>query len=389
MRGNPVRKPILYAAAIIVVLGIAVLVWHFVLGWDPFGTLGLRTRVHVLCAATSASPQGEVVESVAILTTDRGRVGVLFVPVDLRVKSANGTSGKLGDVAVREGWTGACRALAPLLGVSVSRYVVLDGKDLSTFLALFPWVMVSVDDPVSGPDLKTPGGPTMRIDTGNRALTPREMTAFLRGTSRASRAERDRRAFEGILASARSAETDAAFDEGLQAVAADATKNLSDKDCAALWTRIVQSANTASAVLPTREVVRNGVPERLPAVAEAERVVAALVRGADLLTPATVTVAVFNGNGARLSASRAAGYLRARGFQVSATANAETFSYTTSTIVVLTDEAKAWMLREALPGEAILVSPEEFADHYEALRSQVPAGTDLVFVVGAGMEFAG
>lgn len=389
MRGNPVRKPILYAATIGVALGIAVLVWHFVLGWDPFGTLGLRARVHVLCAATSASPQGEVVESIAILTTDRGRVGVLFVPADLWVKSAGGTSGKLGDVAVREGWAGACRALAPLLGVSVNRYLVLDGEDLSAFLALFPRVTVSVDDPVSGLDSKTLGAPAIRIDTGNRMLTPREMTAFLRGTSRASRAERDRRAFAGILGSARSAVADEAFDQGLHAVAAGATTNVSHKDCVALWTRIVQSANTASAVLPTREVIRGGALERLPIVAEAERVVATLVRGSDLLTPAKITVAVFNGNGARLSASRAAGYLRARGFQVSATANAETFSYATSTIVVLTDEARAWMLREALPGEAILVSPEEFADHYEALRSQVPAGTDLVFVVGAGMEFTG
>jgi hypothetical protein len=172
-------------------------------------------------------------------------------------------------------------------------------------------------------------------------------------------------------------------------VAADATTNVSDKDCVALWARVVQSTDTASAVLPTREVVRGGASGRLAVVAEAERVVAALVRGADLLTSAKITVAVFNGNGVRLSASRAAGYLKARGFQVSATANAETFSYATSAIVVLTDEAKAWMLREALPGEAMVVSPEEFADHYEALRSQVPAGTDLVFVVGAAMEFAG
>jgi hypothetical protein len=81
--------------------------------------------------------------------------------------------------------------------------------------------------------------------------------------------------------------------------------------------------------------------------------------------------------------------LRARGFRISATANAEAFSYATSYIVVLTAEAKAWMLREALPEAAEVVSPEEFAHHYEALRGQVPQGTDLIFVVGAGMEFGG
>jgi hypothetical protein len=53
----------------------------------------------------------------------------------------------------------------------------------------------------------------------------------------------------------------------------------------------------------------------------------------------------------------------------------------------LTEEPKAWILRDTLPGAAKIVSPGEFATHYEALRPMVPLGTDLVLVVGAGMEF--
>jgi hypothetical protein len=36
----------------------------------------------------------------------------------------------------------------------VSRYVAIDAGDLSAFLALFPQVVVSVDDPVTSPDAR-------------------------------------------------------------------------------------------------------------------------------------------------------------------------------------------------------------------------------------------
>jgi len=387
MRGRPVRKPILYAASATVVLGIGVLIWHFVLAGDPFGAVGLRSTVHVLCATTSGGVRGEGVDSVSVLTVDRGRVGLLFVPADLWMKSDDGSSGTLGDLAVRGGWAAACRAAGALLGVSVSRYVVFDEADLSAFLALFPSVDVSVSDGVTGADPTAPGGAELRISAGRRTLDPREMQVFLCGTSRAIRAERDRQAFEAIVRGRPAA--DESFQRGVRAVAEGLETNLSPHRCAELWTGIARASEMASAVLPSREVVEGGAVRRLPVVTETEQVVASIVRGAEPLTPARVAVAVFNGNGVRLSASRAAGYLRARGFRVSATANAEAFSYATSYIVVLTAEAKAWMLREALPEAAEVVSPEEFAQHYEALRGQVPQGTDLIFVVGAGMEFGG
>lgn len=388
MRGNSVRKPILYAGALVVVLGAAALIGYFALGFDPLGAVGLRTRVHLLCATTSAGAQGDVVESVAVLTVDGGRAGVLFVPADLWVKTPGGVSGKLGDVAVREGWPSACRSLAPLLGVSLNRYVVLDQAGLSAFLALFPSVTVSVDDPVTAQDAKALGGATLRIDPGNRTLTPREMLAFLRGSSRSSRAERGRRAFDALLKAARSAESGDPIGQGVEGVVSAATTNVQGADAAALWKRVLAAAETETAVLPTREVPQGGAVVRVPAVAEGGGLVASLVGGAPALTPADVTVAVFNGSGVRLSASRGAEYLRARGFRVSTTANAESFAYATSYVVVLTDEAKAWMLRQTLPSEATVVSRDEFAEHYEALRSQVPTGTDVVLVVGAGMEFA-
>lgn len=389
MGENSVRKPILYVAAATVVLGVGVLIWHFVLGWYPFGGVGFGSTVHVLCAATSATAGETRVDSVAVLTLEGGRAGAVFIPVDLWVKSADGSSGRLADLVAREGWAAACRAVGPVLGVSVARYVVLDEEDLAALLALYPNLSVSVTDAVTSTEPSGRPGAGLRVSAGEQVLGPEGAWVFLRGASRASRADRDREAYEAMRQAGRSLAADKARLRAVRDVAAGVSTNLSVDGCVTLWTEIARASVAASAVLPTREAVVGGAKRRLLLVAEASEVVAAIVRGDEVLTPAGVTVAVFNGNGVRLSASRAAGYLRARGFRVAATANAESFSYATSYIVVLTDEAKAWMLREALPGEADVVSPETFAGHLAALRGQVPEGTDLIFVVGAGMEFAG
>jgi hypothetical protein len=122
---------------------------------------------------------------------------------------------------------------------------------------------------------------------------------------------------------------------------------------------------------------------------ETQKLVASVVRARPLLTADAVSVAVFNGSGARLAATKAALYLQARGFRVSVVGNADSFAYAATTIVRLTDEAKAWILRDTLPGTAKITTAADFGAHYDALRSKIPLGTDLVLVVGAGMEFNG
>jgi hypothetical protein len=130
----------------------------------------------------------------------------------------------------------------------------------------------------------------------------------------------------------------------------------------------------------------DGVTYTQPSVVETERIVAAALRGLNLLTPGDVKVAVFNGNGVRLMARKTADYLLARGFQVTAIGNADTFGYETSYVIVLSDESKAWVLRDALPSAVQIVFPETFTTHYEALKDYIPAGTDIVLIAGAGLE---
>jgi hypothetical protein len=66
--------------------------------------------------------------------------------------------------------------------------------------------------------------------------------------------------------------------------------------------------------------------------------------------------------------------------------NADTFEYETSYVIVLSDESKAWVLRDALVSDVLIVFPETFESHYEALNDFIPAGTDIVLIVGAGWE---
>ena len=140
-------------------------------------------------------------------------------------------------------------------------------------------------------------------------------------------------------------------------------------------------------VLPTETVVIDGEPAVEPRIVETERIVASSLKGLDLLTPDEVNVAVFNGNGIREMASRTGEYLRARGFSITRIGNADSFEYSPSYIVVLTDEAKAWVLRDALPPNEIrIVFPETFEASYTALRDYVPVGTDLLLIAGLGME---
>jgi hypothetical protein len=149
---------------------------------------------------------------------------------------------------------------------------------------------------------------------------------------------------------------------------------------------VVETERIVAAALRGASVEIDGVSYTQPSVVETERIVAAALRGVQLLTPSDVTVAVFNGSGVRLLARKTADYLLARGFQVSAVGNAEAFDYDTSYVLVLTDEAKAWILRDALPSTAQVVFPETFESHYAELKDFIPVGTDLVLIAGPGLE---
>jgi hypothetical protein len=149
----------------------------------------------------------------------------------------------------------------------------------------------------------------------------------------------------------------------------------------------LEASKLKMATVPGIPVVLDEISYLEPQVVEMERLVARMIKGIDLLTPDEISVAVFNGNGVRLMASNTADYLRKRSFQITGIANAESFDYEKTFIVVLTKEAKAWILLESLPSsDATIVFPSEFEQHYAALEPLVPEGTDLLLIAGAGFE---
>ena len=98
-------------------------------------------------------------------------------------------------------------------------------------------------------------------------------------------------------------------------------------------------------------------------------------------------MSVFNGNRVERVAATTGDYLQARGFRIGVISNADHFGYDKSYIIVLTEEPKAWVLRDALPWEAEVVFPQAMAATMELLGGLVPSGTDLLLILGGRTEF--
>lgn len=368
MGGNPVRKSILYSAAGAVLGAAAVLVVVFAATQD--GVEWPADGVGTFLWAIRDSARGELL-GVAAFTPSR--IAVVTIPSDVSVKGADGRFVQIGRLGETEGWGSACAAASRLLGVDVVGYAVADGEDVETYCDAIGPVMVDCAAPVAG------SSPGMEIGRGRRELAGDDVLSYVTGASAATAAERCEQVVHGIVDAAGTRPPR----EALRLVS-----NLGRAELAQIGATLTRSgAQITMREMPTALVVRDGVTRRVARAVETEKLMASLVRAEDPLTPEDLSVAVFNGNGARLAATQAATYLQARGFRVGRIGNADSFDYATTTIVRLTDEARAWILRESLPGPARIVTPVEFGAHYESLRPLVPQGTDLVLVVGAGMEW--
>ncbi len=376
MRGNPVRKTVLYGAAGAVFVAAALLVVVFAatqdaVGWPADG----GTLLWVLGGRAA---DGVSADAIGVLCVGPLGAYAITLPADLAIKGRDGRLTELGTLGAEDGWRTACAAVGAMLGVPLSAYIVLESEAVAGFCDARGPVVVECPTPVT---YRAPRGDReITVERGRHALSGPELLAYVAGTSSEAAAARWRRAAEGLLATC---------------VAADgpelrARSNLARADLARVADALARGAEALVVEeLPSTVVVRDGVARRIAQVVETEKLVATTLRAQDLLTAEDVSVVVFNGTGQRLVATRAALYLQARGFRVPKVGNADAFDYTSSCIVCLTDVAKAWILRESLPGAARITSPEEFGARYESLRPLVPRGTDLVLVVGGGMEWSG
>ncbi len=380
MRGNPVRKTILYGAAGAILCAVALLVFVFAATQDraDWPADGVGTLLWVLEGQTA---DGVGTKAMGILRLAPAGDAVVFIPDDVSVKGRDGRLVELGDLGEQDGWKTCCDAVGLLLGVDVAGYVVLAADEVASFCDALGPIGLEVPAPVTT-RATVKDGASVEIGRGKQRLSGTEILAYIEGASEEPTAERQERALRGILAAACGAGP-------LERPGLRARSNLDGNRLLAVGEALSRAdAPLRVQEVPTAVMVRDGVARRVAMVVETEKLVASTVRARATLTSDDISVAVFNGSGARLAATRAAEYLQARGFHVPRIGNADAFTYTTTTIVRLTEEAKAWILRDTLPGAAKITTKEEFGARYESLRPMIPLGTDLVLVVGAGMEFS-
>ena len=385
MRG--IRRPIWIAGIAGVALVAALLCWTFLLQGPGAGPTTRSGRESLLLIGLETSETAvRAREIVVMAATEEGETVFLILPDGVTTKR-NGTYVEIGAAVADHGEEGLISTVETLLGIEITDVVSWDETGL-----------VGVVDQIGGVDLTvdtdvvystSDGATSTEVLAGEQTLDGTEALAYVRGRSETPRAERLQRllgafvtrAFvgadaRGVRSTVRSLAGHLQTEVGLSTLT----------DCA-FGTSGLRREPLRVSIVPTETVsYEDGLQAERIQVVETERIVARLIRGIELLTASEVSVAVFNGNGIRLMASRTADYLRARGFDVTRIANADAFDYTVSYVVVLSDEAKAWVLRDALPSPVSIVFPEAIETRYQALSPLVPFGTDLLLIAGAGME---
>jgi len=389
MRGNAIRKPVLIIVASGIVLVIALLCWFLLTGRSPgrFETPGVRTNILLVSVADRAISDPLIVLSVGAGSDDL----FLFVASELRIKLPDGTFARLGDTYHEDGIEGVRDRLAAFLGIDLPYYVAVDDSAFKDLIDAIGGLAVQVEGEVVYLDPATDPPVEIHIRAGEQAFDGETALAYLRGRPEVGRTARAQKLLQAVVAQGFVGRGAREVDRTVRSLKEQIETNLSLADLYALADSIrnLGPAELRTPTVPGEMVTIDGETYLQPKVVEMERIVAASLKGLELLTPNEVNVAVFNGNGIRLMASRTADYLKARGFQITRIGNADTFSYETSYIVVLTDEAKGWILRDALPSPVKIVFPDAFSEHYEALKGLIPIGTDLILIAGAGLEIEG
>jgi LCP family protein required for cell wall assembly len=388
MRGNPVRKQVLVVTAAALVIAAGAVAWYVLTQRHVGSILAQGDRTNLLVVGHDGTGGADTMTLLSLSSDD---LVFLFVPIDVRVKGPGGDLEPASSVFSEFGAASTARAISDLLGIDVPFFVSVDRGLLSGWIDSFGGVTVtveteavyastSVDPPLRveiRPGEQTMGGPdavAFAVSpslSGDAGLLLRQQALLRALLAQGARGQSARAVRSMVRSSFPSIETNCTLEDLLEV-----SNVLHD----------VSETGVRTVALPTETVVVDGQSIVEPKIVEAERIVASSLKGLDLLTPDEVNVAVFNGNGVREMASRTAEYLRARGFAITRIGNADSFAYSPSYIVVLTDEAKAWILRDALPPNEIrIVFPETFEESYAALRDYVPVGTDLLLIAGLEM----
>ena len=388
MRGRPVRKQVLAVAAAALVVVAGAVAWYVSTQRRVGSILAQGERTNLLLVGHDGSGEAEALTLLSLSDDDP----VLFsIPIDVRVKGPDGGVAPAATIFSESGPSAVVRTIADLLGIDVLFFVSTGHGPLSAWIDSFGGVTVALESPAIYEDASADPPLRVEIRAGEREMNGADAIAFAVSPSLPDDVGLLSRQQALLLAVLEQGARGRSLRELRSTVRAafpsiETNCTLEDLFEVARVLHDVPEEGVRAIVLPTETVTIGGESVVEPRIVETERIVASSLKGLDLLTPDEVNVAVFNGNGVREMASRTAQYLRARGFSITRIGNADSFEYSPSFIVVLTDEAKAWVLRDALPPNEIrIVFPETFEAGYAALREYVPVGTDLLLIAGLGM----
>ena len=384
------RKQILFAlGAMVIVVGV-VIGWYLVTQRHVGRLIAQGKRTNILMVVGDAGHS----DTMMLLSLAPGEGVVLIsMPLALRVKLDDGHFQELSATYEKGGVTQARKTASNLLGTDIPFYITIDYAGLEDLIDKLGGVTVTVDKAIKYDDEQA--NPPLHIDIqpGEHAFDGVSALEYIRyrgDTEDLDGIDRQQKLLAAILQKGFQSEDYDNTRKLVRAINPYLHTNLSLVD---LYdsAKIIHDADTKDiqmATIPGTLVTIDGIGYLEPQVVAMERMIAHLIRGMDILTPSEIKVAVFNGNGARMVASRTADYLRARDFDVTKVANAETFGYNATYIVVLTDMAKAQILQAMLPvtDEATIVSPDGFSAHYNALLPYTPDGTDLILIAGKGFD---
>jgi LCP family protein required for cell wall assembly len=391
MRGKTMRKQILISlASVLVVVGI-VIGWYLVTQRHVGRLVAQGERTNILLLGLDKVGDTSRSDTMILLSLAPGEDVVLIsLPRDLRVKFANGEFHKLNAAYPLGGGKLARETVSALLGIEVPFYVSLDYAGFEHLIDQLGGITLTVEERMLYNDERADPPLHIDIQPGTQTFDGKTALDYIRyrgETGDLGRIAHQQKLIAAILEKGVQDQDYTTIRKMLQEIYPYLNTDLSLIDLYDL-AKLVQGLNrnqVQMATVPGIPVVIDEISYLEPQVVEMERLIARMIKGIDLLTANEISIAVYNGNGVRLMASNTADYLRKRDFRITKVSNAESFNYEKTYIVVLTEEAKAWILEQALPGEATVVTPEDFAPHYEALAPP-PEGTDLLLIAGAGFE---
>ena len=388
MRGNTVRKQVFIYAGIGLALTAAVVVWFVLTQQNADKLFTEDDRVNVLLVGRDSAQAVDLITLISFSETD----AVLFsFPTNLRLRDASGAFEPAATVCETVGIGAAAEAIGTLIGLDIPFHIACSHETLVSWIGSLGGLTIALDASAIYMDLSAEPALRVEVRAGDQLFDGSGAIVFASAPSEPADMgllKRQQAFLRALLDQGIAAPTLRSLRGTIRELAPDLETNLSLAELQQVAAALhdVPQDNVRANQLVGEIVEIDGVSYTQPNVVGTERLVAALLKGLELLTPSDVKVAVFNGNGVRLMARRTSDYLTARGFQVTVIANADAFDYDTSYVIVLSDESKAWVLRDALPSAAQIVFPETFETHYEALKDYIPAGTDIVFIAGAGLE---